>query len=135
MIVNCQCEIINKISMSLFLKKLVYIIVECNFLKLIFETFISHSHCCLLYIFWTTFKTLEPILLNWKVLFYFFLDFLSLNIQESQDCKGRGRPILTPFHRLVSLHEHLDFLRAITAESLPQYIVTGPESGRFGFRA
>ena len=62
------------------------------------------------------------------------MGFLSLNIHESQDGRGRGRLILTPLHHLVSLHKHLHILGAITEKSSPQHIVKGLELGTLGFR-
>ena len=44
---------------------------------------------------------------------------LSLNIHESQDCRGREKSILTPYYQFYSLHKHLDVNRKITAESPP----------------
>ena len=59
--------------------------------------------------------------------------FLSLDLYESQDRTGRWRPILTPLYHFHSLSEHMDINRSITENSLSVLIVTGFESGTFGF--
>ena len=36
-----------------------------------------------------------------------------MNIHNSQDCKGIGRPIITPFYHFQLIHEHLDISEVI----------------------
>ena len=56
---------------------------------------------------------------------FFFVGFLLRNIHESQDSRGRGRPILTPLYHFHMLQEYLDISWAITAESSDLYIASG----------
>ena len=53
---------------------------------------------------------------------FFYLGFLSFDIQESKDSRGSGRPILTILYHFDPLHEHLDISRVIIAESLTLHI-------------
>ena len=49
------------------------------------------------------------------VLFFFYIDFLLLDIQESQDNRERGRP--APLSHFHLLHRNLVISLTITAES------------------
>ena len=50
-------------------------------------------------------------------IFFFYLGFLSLNIQELQDIGERWRLFLTSICHFHMLQRYLDFSRAIAAES------------------
>ena len=108
--------------------------MECSFLKLILEFLVAMVIAAVGIFFGLPSNDSNQSYLNGKKIFFFSLWVFSLNIQESQDCRGRGRLILTPLHHLVSLHKHLHILGAITAKSSPQHIVKGLESGTLSFR-
>ena len=108
--------------------------MECSFLKLILEFLVAMVIAAVGIFFGLPSNDSNQSYLNGKKFFFLSLWVFSLNIQESQDCRGRGRLILTPLHHLVSLHKHLHILGAITAKSSPQHIVKGLESGTLSFR-
>ena len=56
---------------------------------------------------------------------FFDLSFLSLHIDEWQDCRGRGRPFLTPLYHFHPLHRNSEISRAITSGISPLDIASG----------
>ena len=60
-----------------------------------------------------------------KYISFFYLGFLSLDVHDSQDTNGRGRPILTLcLYHFNPLHEHFGLSLAITAEGSAHLIVS-----------
>ena len=71
-----------------------------------------------------------------KGCFFCYLDFLSLEIHNSQDSRGRRRSILTPLYYYHTLHEHLEIFRQFLERAhLCIKVVTGHEPGTFSFIA
>ena len=70
-----------------------------------------------------------------KVSFFFYLGFLSRTFTNLRTAEEGGIS-LTPHYHFHPLRRHLDFSRAITAESsLLRVVAAGPEPDTFGFGA
>ena len=66
---------------------------------------------------------------------FFYLGFLSRDIHNSQDSRGRERSFLIPLYNFHPLHEHKHISQAIPAESSPLHInelMAGLEPKTFG---
>ena len=62
---------------------------------------------------------------GFKIVFFFYMGFLSHDIHDSQNSRVRGRPFLVPLYHLHPLHEHWHISQTIAAESSPLHIASG----------